>query len=115
MSTPSSSSPSSWTCLRIDGKGKDLRAVLDISVSPNAKKTALVGWHDGALRVRLAAPPVDGAANEALRKWLAKELGIPQSHVELLRGASGRRKQWALDMAPELVAAWLAGQPTLQN
>lgn len=106
---------SSWPCLRIDGKGKDLRTVLDISVSPNAKKTELVGWHDGALRVRLAAPPVDGAANEALRKWLAKEMGIPQSQVELLRGASGRRKQWAMDIAPDLVMAWLARQPTLQN
>jgi len=89
--------------------------VLDISVSPNAKKTELVGWHDGALRVRLAAPPVDGAANDALRKWLAKEMGIPQSQVELLRGASGRRKQWALDTEPEKVMAWLASQPTLQN
>lgn len=89
--------------------------MLDISVSPNAKKTELVGWHDGALRVRLAAPPVDGAANDALRKWLAKEMGIPQSQVELLRGASGRRKQWALDTEPEKVMAWLASQPTLQN
>lgn len=89
--------------------------MLDISVSPNAKKTELVGWHDGALRVRLAAPPVDGAANDALRKWLAKEMGIPQSQVELLRGASGRRKQWALDTAPDKVMAWLVSQPTLQN
>lgn len=115
MSTTTPTPPSSWPCLRLDGKGKAQRAVLDISVSPNAKKTELVGWHDGALRVRLAAPPVDGAANDALRKWLAKEMGIPQNQVELLRGASGRRKQWALDTAPEKVTAWLASQPTLQN
>ncbi len=89
--------------------------MLDISVSPNAKKTELVGWHDGALRVRLAAPPIDGAANDALRKWLANEMGLTQSQVELLRGASGRRKQWALDTSPENVMAWLSRQPALQN
>lgn len=114
MTTPASPS-SSWPCMRLDGKGKALRVVLDISVSPNAKKTELVGWHDGALRVRLSAPPVDGAANEALRKWLAKEFGIPQNQVELLRGASGRRKQWALNIDPRLAEAWLNAQSTLQN
>ncbi|MBI5926327.1 MAG: DUF167 domain-containing protein [Aquabacterium sp.] len=101
--------------MRLDGKGKDQRVVLDISVSPNAKKTELVGWHDGALRIRLSAPPVDGAANDALRKWLSKELGIPQNQLELLRGASGRRKQWALCIEPQRVAAWLNTQTTLQN
>lgn len=101
--------------MRIEGKGSQQRVVLDISVSPNAKKTELVGWHDGALRVRLAAPPVDGAANEALRKWLAKELAIPQNQVELLRGASGRRKQWAIDTEAPHVEAWLSRQSILQN
>ncbi|MFT3856437.1 MAG: DUF167 domain-containing protein [Aquabacterium sp.] len=104
-----------WPCLRLEGKGAAQRVVLDISVSPNAKKTEVVGWHDGALRLRLAAPPVDGAANEALRKWLAKELGVPQGSVELLRGASGRRKQWALNATPQAVSEWLARQTALQN
>ena len=63
-----------WPCLRLEGKGPQPKVILDLSVSPNAKRTELVGWHDGALRVRLSAPPVDGAANEALRKWLASEL-----------------------------------------
>lgn len=101
--------------MRLDSKGQDQRVVLDISVSPNAKKTELVGWHDGALRIRLSAPPVDGAANDALRKWLAKEFDITQSQVELLRGASGRRKQWALSIEPQKVERWLAAQTTLQN
>ena len=113
--SPSSPAPSSWPCLRTEGKGAAQRAVLDVSVSPNAKKTELVGWHDGALRIRLAAPPVDGAANEALRKWLSKELGIPQGRIDLLRGASGRRKQWAIDIDPAQVAAWLSAQSALQN
>ena len=112
---PPSNPIDQWTCLRLDGKGGKQRVVLDISVSPNAKKTELVGWHDGALRIRLSAPPVDGAANEALRKWLSGELGIPQSQIELLRGASGRRKQWALNTGLSSVIAWLAQQSTLQN
>lgn len=103
-----------WPCLRLDGKGAQQKVVLDVSVSPNAKRTELVGWHDGALRVRLSAPPVDGAANEALRKWLASELGVPQARVTLLRGASGRRKQWAIDAPEADVSAWLARQSVLQ-
>jgi uncharacterized protein (TIGR00251 family) len=109
--------PSPWPCLHIrtDQQGRPCSATLDISVSPNAKKTEIIGWHDGALRIRLAAPPVDGAANDALRKWLAKELGIPQSHVTLLRGASSRRKQWLIEAKPSQITDWLASQATLQN
>lgn len=107
--------PDDWPCLRLDGKGIKQRVILDISVSPNAKRTELVGWHDGALRVRLSAPPVDGAANAALRKWLSGEIGIPQNQIELLRGASSRRKQWALDADQTAVLTWLARQPTLQK
>ncbi len=106
---------SPWPCLRIlDQPNGGHRVVLDVSVSPNAKRTEVVGWHDGALRIRLAAPPVDGAANEALRKWLAKELNTGPSGIELLRGATGRRKQWTLDIAPDDIHAWLARQPSLK-
>ena len=105
--------PPSWPCLRLERKGRGSRVVLDISVSPHAKKTELVGWHDGALRVRLAAPPVDGAANDALRRWLSEQLQVPQARVELLRGASGRRKQWALEVDPAHALAWLAAQGVL--
>jgi uncharacterized protein (TIGR00251 family) len=108
-------SPADWPCLRLDGKGEHQRVILDISVSPNAKKTELVGWHDGALRVRLSAPPVDGAANDALRKWLASQLGLTQAKVTLLRGASGRRKQWALDATETHVIFWLSAQTALQK
>jgi len=103
-----------WPCLRVSLKGKQALAVLDISVSPNAKRTELVGWHDGALRVRLAAPPVDGAANDALRRWLSQELGVPQARIELLRGASGRRKQWAIDIPVDQVTQWLSQQTSLK-
>ena len=108
-----------WPCLRTEasGKGKQARTrvILDTSVSPNAPRTEVTGWHDGALRLRLAAPPVDGAANDALRKWLAQQLGLPQSQVELLRGQTSRRKQWALDIDEAAVCLWLASLPALQN
>lgn len=91
-------------CLRPLGS---TACVLDVSVAPNAKKTEVAGLHDGALRVRLAAPPVDGQANAALVKWLAQELGLPQRHIELIRGPSGRRKQLHLSANPQLVADWL--------
>jgi hypothetical protein len=107
--------PDAWPCLRIDGKGARQGVVLDVSVSPNAKKTELVGWHDGALRIRLAAPPVDGAANEALRKWLSQELGLAQGQIELLRGATGRRKQWVLHTEPARIIDWLTRQTALQK
>lgn len=103
-----------WPCLRVDHAKGQTRVILDVSVSPNAKKTELVGWHDGALRIRLAAPPVDGAANDAMRRWLADQLQVPQARVELLRGASGRRKQWLLDVEEARVVTWLLAQAVLK-
>ncbi|MBK1612817.1 hypothetical protein CKO44_04955 [Rubrivivax gelatinosus] len=80
---------------------------LRVAVVPNARRTGADGLHDGALRVRLNAPPVDGKANETLVAWLADELGLPKRAVRLMHGQSGRRKQLELDAAPEAVAAWL--------
>jgi len=86
---------------------REAACVLDVSVSPNAKRTQADGLHDGALRVRLAAPPVDGKANQALIDWLAGELGCPKRAVELLRGQTARRKQLQIDVPAAEVAAWL--------
>lgn len=86
---------------------QDDGALLDLAVIPNAKRSQLAGLHDGALRVRLAAPPVDGAANEALQRWLADEVGIPKSQVQLLRGASGRRKRVKLLAERRSLQDWL--------
>ena len=82
--------------------------LLQLSVMPNAKRTEVDGLHDGALRVRLAAPPIDGRANEALVAWLAKSLGVPKRDVEVLRGESGRRKQMAIAVAHDVAARWLS-------
>ena len=79
-----------------------------MAVSPNARRTGADGLHDGCLRVRLAAPPVDGKANAQLLDWLARELRLPQRGVRLARGDSARRKQIEIDAPPAAVAAWLA-------
>ena len=87
---------------------RDGGVLLQLSVMPNAKLTEVDGLHDGALRVRLAAPPIDGRANEALVAWLAKSLGVPKRSVEVLRGESGRRKQVAIAVTRDVAAQWLA-------
>jgi len=92
------------SCLSPRGDG----VLLQLSVMPNAKRTEVDGLHDGALRVRLAAPPIDGRANEALVAWLAKALGVPKRDVEVLRGESSRRKQVAIAVAHDVAARWLA-------
>ena len=96
-----------WPCLRAQAEGG---CVLDLSVQPNAKRTQADGLHDGALRVRLAAPPVDGKANAALLAWLAGELGCAKRDLTLLRGEASRRKQVAVAMPPGRVADWLVRQ-----
>lgn len=63
-----------------------------VRAQPRASRTEIVGEHDGALRIRVAAPPVDGAANNALVRFLARRLGVPQSHVSLAGGDTGRTK-----------------------
>jgi uncharacterized protein len=95
-----------WPCLSPHGDGCVLRVV----VTPNAPRTAADGLHDGQLRVRLQAPPVDGKANAALRDWLAQELGLARRSVALLRGDTARRKVLAVPLPVATVAAWLAAQ-----
>ncbi len=65
---------------------------LRVRVQPRASRTELVGLHGGALKVRLAAAPVEGAANDALLRFLAERLELPRSAVRLEAGLSGRSK-----------------------
>ncbi|MGC3997423.1 MAG: DUF167 family protein [Anaeromyxobacter sp.] len=67
-------------------------AVLEVLVQPRASRTAVVGEHDGRLKVALAAPPVDGEANAALIAFLAGALSVRKAAVEIQRGETGRRK-----------------------
>ena len=68
-------------------------AVLTIHVQPNASKTECVGVHGGALKIRVAAPPVEGAANEEVIRFLARQLSISRTSVRIQSGASGRHKR----------------------
>jgi len=89
--------------LRLEKTGA---VIVDIHVIPNAARTLAAGLHDGALRVRLHAPPVDGKANNALVQWLAQELGVPRAQVELIRGQTSKRKQLRVSAAAASSAHW---------
>jgi len=62
-------------------------------VVPRASRSEIVGEHDGALRVRIAAPPVDDAANEELTRILARTFKVPRSAVSIVKGRSAKLKQ----------------------
>ena len=63
-----------------------------VRVVPRASRSEIAGEFDGALRVRLAAPPVDGAANRELIRVLAKELKVPQKAVDIVVGSASKSK-----------------------
>jgi len=101
--------------LQYDAKTGD--CLVSIHVMPNAPQTKADGLYgevgQQALRVRLHALPVDGKANEALVKWLAKELGVPQRHITLVRGQTSRRKQLRIDSSAVTTARWERIMPAL--
>ena len=65
---------------------------LTVHVQPKASRSEIAGLHGDALKVRLAAPPVDGAANEELTRVIAKWAGVPRAAVRLVSGHTSRRK-----------------------
>ena len=65
---------------------------IKIRAQPRAGRTEIAGTHGDALKIRLAAPPVDGKANEELIAFLSATLGVPTSAVELIRGRTSRTK-----------------------
>ena len=64
-----------------------------VRVIPRSSRTEIVGEYDGAVKVRLSSPPVDGAANEELIKLFAKKLGVARSAVEIVAGETSRTKR----------------------
>lgn len=92
--TDSAASSTSW--LQRSSK-HPTQLQLTVHVQPGAKTTSCAGIHGDALKIRLAAPPVDGKANQALIAWLAKTLGCPQSSIELIRGQTNRRKTLSIE------------------
>ena len=92
--------------------------LLWVHVQPGARRTELVGRHGDALKVRVAAPPVDGRANGAVAAALGEHFGVPVRDVELLAGAAARRKRFRLvgvppDRVEALVTAALRSGNTL--
>ena len=69
---------------------------LRVRVQPRASRDRLGGEREGALVVRLTAPPVEGKANEALARFLGRTLGVPPSAVRVVQGATGREKRVAV-------------------
>jgi uncharacterized protein (TIGR00251 family) len=72
-------------------------ARIGVYVQPRAAKTNIAGMHDGCVKIRLAAPPVDGAANAALIEFVAEQLDIAKSRVRIVAGSSSRRKVLEVD------------------
>src|SRR5262245_63062919 len=82
---------------------------LTVQVRPRAGRSEVAGWHGAVLRLRVAAPPADGAANDAVRALLAEQLGCARSRVEIVRGHAGRTKIVRIvGLAPADAAARLA-------
>jgi uncharacterized protein (TIGR00251 family) len=77
--------------------------ILLVHVVPGASRTEVAGLHGDRLKIKVAAPPEKGAANEALLAFLAKRLGLPKKTLHLSAGATSRAKTVAIqDLSPEL-------------
>ena len=85
-------------------------ARINVYVQPRASKTVIAGMHDGCVKIRLAAPPVDGAANAALIEFVADQLGIAKTRVRITAGLTSRRKTVEVDgVTAEQIAGALSG------
>jgi uncharacterized protein (TIGR00251 family) len=73
--------------------------VLTLYVQPGAKRTEVAGTHGAALKIRLAAPPVDGKANAELVRFLADAFGVPLRQVTIVRGETSREKVVRIESA----------------
>ncbi len=82
-----------------------------VRVVPRASKTCVAGEQEGALRVRVAAPPVEGAANAELTRFLARTLGVPARAVEIVGGQTSKNKRVRVDGARvEQLLSLVAGE-----
>jgi len=87
---------------------RDGSVIFLVRVQPRASRDAIAGEHDGALKIRVTAPPVEDRANEALRRFLAARLNIPSSAVRIAGGERSRTKRIAIQgIAPHQILALL--------
>jgi hypothetical protein len=92
--------------LRVDVKGAMVRVA--VHVQPRATRSEIIGQHGTALKVRLQAPPVDGATNEALVHLLADSLGVSRRSVRVVAGTTSRTKTVEVDGTTEAAVRALA-------
>lgn len=83
---------------------RDNTLVLNVQAQPRASRDEIVGEHGDALRIRITAPPVDGAANQHLTRLLAEQFGVGRDDVRLVHGKSGRRKTFHITAPRRLPA-----------
>lgn len=89
---------------------------LIVRVVPSASKTEVVGWmSDGALKIKLAAPPVDGKANQELISFLAKMLNVSKSEIQITTGLTNKKKTLRLPVARETFIKFLAVDLSIQE
>ena len=89
---------------------KDRQVRFNVRVVPGSSRSEIAGTHNDSLRVRVAARPVEGAANEELILILAKTFKVSKSSVRIIGGARGRVKQVSIDAEPETIVAMLASK-----
>ena len=82
-------------------EASDGALILSLHVQPGARRTGFAGLHGGVAKLRLAAPPIDGKANTALRAFLAEICGAPKSDIQLLSGETSRAKRVRIAPAPD--------------
>jgi uncharacterized protein (TIGR00251 family) len=74
---------------------------LEVYIQPRASKSEVAGMHDGVIKIRIAAPAVENAANEELVEFVAEALGVSKRSVRIISGTSSRRKMLAIDGVTE--------------
>ena len=72
---------------------KDGSVIISIRVVPRASRSEIIGIHDGALKIRIASPPVDGAANTELIRLISKTFGVSKSDIFILSGETSKNKR----------------------
>jgi uncharacterized protein (TIGR00251 family) len=70
----------------------DKKTTLTLHVQPNARQNEILGFEDGILRIKIAAPPVEGKANKELIAFLSKRLGVSKSSISINHGQTGKNK-----------------------
>lgn len=82
--------------------------ILQVYIQPGAKKNEIVGLHNGALKIKIKAPPVDGKANETLIDFLADFFGVPKKRLEIISGEKSRNKKISISGEDQKIKKVLA-------